>query len=121
MLASYSRLTLAFRGYSMGGPYVRSMAMLVKPVLVACLSALALGGAPASAIAGDRGQAQQGNISPRAIEPRIIAMMPPDAKYYGWRYDAQSNIYTFTFVRNGTKMWVDVDGRTGRIVRRSGS
>lgn len=35
-------------------------------------------------------------------------------------YDPEENIYRMKFMRDGSMIWIDVDGRTGRILRRSG-
>jgi uncharacterized membrane protein YkoI len=42
------------------------------------------------------------------------------AQYLGSDYDSGSAIYTLKFLRDGTVIWVDVDGRTGQIVGRTG-
>lgn len=100
--------------------------MLVKPVLFACLSALALTAAVARDPVQDGGQnaasqrRQQGGLLPvRDIERAVIPRMQ-GAQYLGFLFDPQTNIYTLKFLRNGTVIWVDVDGRTGRILRRTG-
>ena len=107
----------------MPGPYARPMGMLVKPVLFACLSAVALSGA-APLPARDRhpvAARQNVQVLPiREIERRVIPMMQ-GAQYLGFDFDPQTSIYTLKFLRNGSVIWVDVDGRTGRIVRRTGN
>ena len=106
------------------------MRMLVKPVLFACLSALALTGAaardPVAPRRQDSGQEaasarrQNGGLLPlRAIEGRVVPQMR-DAQYLGFLFDPQTNIYTLKFLRNGSVIWVDADGRTGNILRRTG-
>jgi len=105
------------------------MAMFVKPVLFACLSALALTGADARDFsvtrqdggqeAASRGRQQGGLLPVREIEKRVIPAMG-GAQYLGFLFDPQTSIYTLKFLRNGTVIWVDVDGRTGRILRRTG-
>ena len=59
------------------------------------------------------------SLPAREIERRVIPTMP-GAQYLGFIYDEATNIYTLKFLRNGSVIWVDVDGRTGRIVRRIG-
>jgi len=106
------------------------MTMVVKPVLFACLSVLALTAASARDTHRDGRQdggqeaasqrRQQGGLLPvREIERRVIPTMG-GAQYLGFLFDPQTNIYTLKFLRNGSVIWVDVDGRTGRIVRRTG-
>jgi len=103
--------------------YARPMRMLVKPVLFACLSAVALSGAVALPLrerhSGAARQAVQ-VLAVREIERRVIPMMQ-GAQYLGFDFDPQTSIYTLKFLRNGSVIWVDVDGRTGRIVRRTGN
>lgn len=55
----------------------------------------------------------------REIERRVVPMMQ-GAEYIGFDFDSGSAIYTLKFLRNGAVIWVDVDGRSGRIIRRAG-
>lgn len=121
----------------MPAPYAIRMAMVAKPVVCACLAALALAGGVAvgesfgiatvpHAHAQDSGQgmARQRrltgqNLPVREIERRVIPQIP-GAQYLGFDYDPATDIYTLKFLRNGSVIWVDVDGRTGRILRRAG-
>ena len=59
------------------------------------------------------------SLSLREIEARVMPMMQ-GAQYLGFDYDAGSGIYTLKFLRNGTVIWVRVDGRTGQIIGRTG-
>ncbi|WP_406701410.1 hypothetical protein [Sphingomonas caeni] len=104
--------------------------MLVKPVLFACLSALALTAAGArmpdryghqdgGQEAASRGRQQNQLLPVREIERRVKPMMG-DAQYLGFLFDPQTSVYTLKFLRNGSVIWVDVDGRSGRIIRRTG-
>lgn len=63
-------------------------------------------------------QRKEGNLSLREIEARVVPIMR-DAQYIGVDYDAQAAVYTLKFLRNGTVIWVEVDGRTGRIIGRT--
>lgn len=114
----------------MPGPYAIPMPMLVKPVLIACLASLALTSPilarPIGAEQDDgqrtarerrlRGQ----NLPAREIERRVIPKMP-GAQYLGFDYDPEHDVYTLKFLRNGSVIWVEVDGHTGQILRRMGS
>jgi len=105
----------------MRAPYARPMGMLGKPVLYALMAAVALTGAVALP-ARDRVVAvrKQFQVMPvREIERRVIPQMQ-GAQYLGFDFDPATAIYTLKFLRNGSVIWVDVDGRTGRIVRRTG-
>jgi len=65
-------------------------------------------------------QRQQGKLLPlREIERRVVPQMG-GAEYLGFDFDSETAIYTLKFVRNGQVIWVDVDGRSGQIVRRTG-
>ena len=112
-------------------PYATAMTMLLFPAtLVATLAAapLLMGAAPMLAgepvqRRGDQMSAFQarktGALSLREIEARVIPTMK-GAQYLGFDYDSGSAIYTLKFLRDGTVIWVDVDGRTGQIVGRTG-
>jgi hypothetical protein len=109
----------------MPDPYAMRMFMLLGSLLSAGLAAAA----PASAAPGwalqDRGAAmprrQLGSTLPvREIERRVVPRMP-GAQYLGFDYDPATEVYTLKFLRNGSVIWVDVDGRDGRVLRRTGS
>lgn len=65
---------------------------------------------------------QQGRLLPlREIESRVVpAMTRKGAQYLGFDFDSGTMIYTLKFLRNGSVLWVDVDGRSGQIVGQSG-
>ena len=109
--------------------YAKPMKMLVKPVLHACLGALLLAGGASAQPSEHSRQDSNGRLakrqagtperSVREIE-RVVVPTLPGAQYLGFDYDPTSNVYTLKFLRNGSVIWVDVDGRTGRILRRTG-
>ncbi|MBU1253460.1 PepSY domain-containing protein [Qipengyuania sp. DY56-A-20] len=71
----------------------------------------------------DQGEARKemraGNVlSLREIEARILPTMR-DAEYLGPAYDSTAMAYRLKFIRDGRVMFVDVDARTGRVIRRS--
>lgn len=53
------------------------------------------------------------------IERRVIPAMH-GAQYLGPEFDPDSGIYTLKFLRNGSVIWLKVDGRSGQIVGRAG-
>jgi hypothetical protein len=78
------------------------------------------------ALAGHRDQddayenARTGRIRPLPeIEQRVSRNMG-GAAYLGPEYDAGSDRYRLKYMRQGSVIWVDVDGRTGRVVGHSG-
>ncbi len=76
---------------------------------------------------GQRGDQQRAFDAMRAgkvlplpeIERRVVPTMK-GAQYLGPEIDPESGIYTLKFLRNGTVIWVRVDGRSGQIIDRTG-
>lgn len=100
----------------------------MKPIL-ASLLAIGLVAGPLTATPAeaqrrsDQGEARKemraGNIlRAREIENRILPMMK-NAEYLGFDYDSTAMAYRLKFIRDGRVLYVDVDARTGRILRRS--
>jgi len=54
------------------------------------------------------------------IERRVLPTMR-GAQYIGVDFDSLSGIYTLKFLRNGDVIWVDVDGRSGQVIGRTGN
>jgi nucleoside-specific outer membrane channel protein Tsx len=106
------------------------MKLLPVPVAVPMAASLVAVGltlaVPAPAIAqqnSDQGEARKemraGNVlSLREIEARVLPTMR-DAEYLGPAYDSTAMAYRLKFIRDGRVMFVDVDARTGRVIRRS--
>ena len=90
------------------------------------LVALAVLAAPLPLLAGpggEQGQARKelraGNVrSLREIEQRVLPTMP-GAQYLGPEYDPAAMAYRLKFIRDGRVIFVDVDARTGEIMRQS--
>jgi hypothetical protein len=102
-----------------GGP------VLGGPVLVSAAGAAPLTGALVALEEGqsDQSQArremQAGNIlSSREIEAKVIPTMR-GAEYLGFAYDSTAKAYRLKFLRDGKVVYVDVDARTGRVLRTS--
>ena len=63
---------------------------------------------------------RDGRILPlREIERRVVPMMG-GAKYIGFDFDSGSAVYTLKFLRDGSVIWVSVDGRSGQVIGRAG-
>lgn len=96
----------------------------MRKLLLSCLAGALM--APMTAVAqprSDQGEArkemQAGNIlRSREIEARILPTMR-DSEYLGFAYDATAMAYRLKFIREGRVLFVDVDARTGRVLRRT--
>lgn len=63
---------------------------------------------------------RDGRMMPlREIEKRVVPAMP-GYDYLGFDFDSGSAIYTLKFLRDGHVVWVDVDGRSGQVIGRTG-
>ena len=73
---------------------------------------------------GDQRHAYEGRRAGRLlplpeIERRVVPTMR-GAQYLGVDFDADLVVYTLKFLRDGTVIWIEVDGQTGQVVGRSG-
>lgn len=60
-----------------------------------------------------------GRVLPvREIERRVVPTMR-GSEYIGFDFNAGPAVYTLKFLRDGTMIWVDVDGRTGQVLGRT--
>ena len=105
-----------------------------RTTLTALATAISIGllaSVPASAASdlrtgqerSDQGEARQqmqaGNqLSLREIERRILPQMR-GAEYLGPAYDKTKRAYRLKFIKDGRVSYIDVDARTGRIIKRS--
>ncbi|HWI85030.1 MAG TPA: hypothetical protein VNT42_01725 [Sphingomonas sp.] len=91
----------------------------------ASIAAVALASAADGRRLRDQDQAfaarQAGQILPlHEIEARIIPRMR-GCDYLGPEFDSGSGVYRLKFMRGGSVIYIDVDGRSGQIVGRSGN
>ena len=100
------------------------MKKFVAPLIALGLAIGIVSATPALAQSrSDQGEARKemraGNVLPlRQIEAKILPQMK-GAEYLGPAYDSTAMAYRLKFIRNVRVMFVDVDARTGRILRRS--
>jgi uncharacterized membrane protein YkoI len=102
------------------------MRKLFASFLMATTAILAVNLASAPALAqtrDDQGQVRKemraGNVqSLREIEGRILPQMR-GMQYLGPEYDAAAMAYRLKFIHDGRVMFVDVDARSGKVMRRS--
>ena len=105
-------------------PYaIRAMTMfkLLMIGIAAATAAMTAPGAEAQRRDSDAAYSarQAGTIRPLSeIEGRVMPRMG-GASYLGPEFDAGSSTYRLKFMRSGSVIWVDVDGRTGQIVGRT--
>lgn len=98
--------------------------MLMKFFWAACLAGIALAPSADARRLRDQDRAfaarQAGQIMPlHEIEGRVIPRMP-GCDYLGPEFDPSSAVYRLKFMRGGSVIYVDVDGRNGQIIGRSG-
>lgn len=72
---------------------------------------------------GEQGQVRKemraGNVrSLREIEARVLPTMP-GAQYLGPEFDPTALAYRLKFIRDGRVIFVDIDARSGEIIRQS--
>ena len=89
-----------------------------------CLMLLASLSLPAAAedrdsVAAWRALREGRILSIREIERRIVPTMK-GAQYIGFDFEMPSAVYTLKFLRDGSVIWVDVDGRSGQVIGRTG-
>ena len=95
-------------------------------VAVALLSAML--GAPVEAQRARRGEqdaafqaTRQGVVLPlQVIEDRLVPKMGKDTQYIGAEFDEDDLRYRLKFMRGSAVIWVDVDGRSGKEIGRTG-
>jgi len=99
--------------------------MLMKSVLTALISSvtLTLAAVPADAVQrkGEqndaRAQMMAGKVkSLRSIENRVLPKMA-GSQYLGPEFDPIAQVYRLKFIKKGRVVFVDVDGKTGAILR----
>lgn len=67
--------------------------------------------------ASARQEMQAGRTMPsREIERRIIPQMRGN-DYLGFEYDERASAYRLKFIKEGQVTWVDVDARSGKVLR----
>ena len=98
--------------------------MILRTLLLIALAGAAA--APADSRPRDREQdaafseMQKGRFLPlRAIEGRIVPQMR-GFTYLGPELDPGAGLYRLKFMRGAQLVWIDVNARTGEVLRRTG-
>jgi len=99
----------------------------MKPFLFLAVTVLAIGGMMPSVAMGDprvdQKQAIAGVGKGRLLKLEVIeAMVLPTIRgmqYLGPELDSEMLVYRLKFIRDGHVVFVDVDGRTGRVIGQS--
>lgn len=103
----------------------KQLLMLKKTILsgLIAITSLAVAAVPAQAIQRDneqkaaRAQMMAGKgKSLRSIENKVLPRMA-GSQYLGPEYDPSAQVYRLKFIQKGHVIFVDVDGRTGAIIR----
>ena len=97
------------------------------PICLLLAGAVVASAAPASVVAEQEHDGlaalqatRQGRILPlKEVERRVVPQMK-GAQYIGFDLEMPSGIYTLKFLREGEVIWVDVDGRSGQVIGRTG-
>ncbi|WP_235532743.1 PepSY domain-containing protein [Sphingomonas sp. Leaf412] len=97
----------------------------MKPTFLPCLPLVLAVVSPAAAAQGRDSVAawqatRTGKLLPlKEIERRVVPTMK-GAQYIGFDLELPSGVYTLKFLRDGNVIWVDVDGRTGKVLGQTG-
>jgi uncharacterized membrane protein YkoI len=99
----------------------KQIAILAAAILVGGLAAPAAAQRGRDAAQGDQASAREDmqagrTMSAREIERRILPQMR-GSDYLGFEYDSGASAYRLKFIKQGQVTWVDVDARTGRVLR----
>lgn len=96
-----------------------SVLCLAMMVAAAPVPAMLAAAAPGDAQGEARREVHSGAVRPlREIERRVLPMMP-GMQYLGPEYDPLAMAYRLKFIREGRVVFVDVDARTGQIIKES--
>jgi hypothetical protein len=68
---------------------------------------------------GDQWRAFEQRREGRILPLREIEGMR-GAEYIGFDFDGSDGVYTLKFLRDGRVIWVEVDGRSGQVLGRTG-
>ncbi|MFT4025876.1 MAG: PepSY domain-containing protein [Novosphingobium sp.] len=96
-----------------------AIALLAAGPLAAGLPAVSALAAPGDAQGQVRKDIRAGNVRTlREIEQQILPTMQ-GMQYLGPEYDPTALAYRLKFIRDGRVVFVDVDARTGQVMRQS--
>lgn len=98
-------------------PMKRSLALFVAALSLGAMAAPAAALAPKADQQQARKQMKEGNLTLRQIEAIILPQMR-GMEYLGPEYFEDTRIYRLKFIDDGDVIFVDVDARSGAIVRR---
>ena len=93
--------------------------VLAPILLLGVLAGPAAHAGPANEQGAARKEFRAGNVLPlRQLEQRVLPGMA-GAQYLGPEYDPTVMVYRMKFIRDGRVIFVDVDARSGEILRQS--
>lgn len=92
-------------------------AFLLPLAIALCVPAVPALAGPGDAQDKARKDLRAGSVRPlREIERMVLPQMQ-GAEYLGPEYDPVAQAYRLKFIRNGRVIFVDVDARSGEIIR----
>ncbi len=93
--------------------------ILLLPLILALATPLTSALAdPGNAQDQARKDLRNGSVKPlREIEKSVLPTMP-GAQYLGPEYDPVAQAYRLKFIRDGRVIFIDVDARTGEVIRK---
>lgn len=90
---------------------------LLSLVLALCVPVVPANAGPSDAQGELRRDVRVGKVKkPSEIEARVLPMMR-GAQYLGPEYDPVAQAYRLKFIRDGRVIFVDVDARSGEVIR----
>ena len=90
---------------------------LLSLALVLCVPVVPANAGPSDSQGELRRDVRVGKVKkPSEIEARVLPMMR-GAQYLGPEYDPVAQAYRLKFIRDGRVIFVDVDARSGEVIR----
>ena len=91
--------------------------LFLSLAIALCLPAVPAVAGPGDAQEKARKDLRAGSVRPlREIEQRVLPSMK-GAQYLGPEYDPVAQAYRLKFIRDGKVIFVDVDARSGEVIR----
>ena len=86
---------------------------------LAVIPALPAHAGPGGAQEKARRELRAGNVRSLPEIERAVVPRMQDAQYIGPEYDPAAYVYRLKFIKDGHVIFIDVDARTGQVIRQS--